>query len=145
LAQQKIRKAKNAQESAANTWVIEIKLRPHYLEAGSQPVPAVRPGYLVRILKLVYSRVRVIVEISADRDQAVSANDRHLWERRLTGGNADILVLEFTLARKYSRIPGKAHLRLVHEMSGQGRGEFQGGEMVSESGVLGRARCARRI
>src|SRR5215467_2060839 len=142
-AQQEIRKTEKEQEPAARTWVIEIELHSLYLEAGSQRVPVARPGDLVRILKLVDGRVRVVVEISADREQAVHANDGHFGKRRLAGGNAEILVLEFAFARKDTRTPVKTHQCLVHEMGGQGGGEFQGGQMVSEGGVLGGAGCAR--
>src|SRR5262249_17545945 len=100
LAQQEIRKAEKFEESTARAWVIEIKLHTLYLETGSQRVPAARPGNLVRIVKLIYRGVRVVVEISTDREQAVYCNDGHLGECRLARGNADILVLNFAFARK---------------------------------------------
>src|SRR5215467_858428 len=143
LAHQEIRKAEKVEESTPRAWVVEIKLRTLYLEARSQRVPAARPCNLVRILKLIYRGVRVVVEISTDGEQAVYRNDRHLGEGRLAGGNADILVLDFALARKDSRIPVKTHERLVHEMCRQRRGEFQRGQVVSKDGLLSRAGSAR--
>src|SRR5215470_12343847 len=100
LAQEEIRKAEKFEESTARARIVEIELRSLYLEAGSQGVPAARPGNLVRKLKLIHCGVRVVVEISTDREQAVYGYDGHLGEGRLTGGDADILVLDFALARK---------------------------------------------
>src|SRR5437899_12687503 len=142
-AQQEIREAKKQENSPPGSRIIEVELRPLELETRSNRMPPARPGDLVRNLKLVYRRVGIIVEISADREESIYGNGRHLRKSRVARRNAEVLIADLAFARQDSRVPRKVRQRFVHKIGRQGGGELQRGDVVSEFSILAGTWCAR--